>query len=127
LPSLTTAKPCTGLPRRRRLRLVVANGSVAAKLTVPAAAGDTASADAPSFVNDVLPVLSKAGCNSGACHAKPAGQSGFKLSVFAYDPKADYRAIVREVRGRRISAAAPEDSLLLKKPTMAVEHGGGGG
>jgi WD40 repeat protein len=103
----------------------VANGTVEAKLTVPPAAGAAAPADAPSFVNDVLPVLSKAGCNSGACHAKPAGQSGFKLSVFAYDPKADYRAIVREIRGRRISPDAPTDSLVLKKPTMAVEHGGG--
>jgi WD40 repeat protein/mono/diheme cytochrome c family protein len=81
--------------------------------------------DAVSFTNDVLPVLSKAGCNAGACHAKPAGQSGFKLSVFAYDPRSDHRAITKEVRGRRVFPAAPAESLLLKKPTMAVEHGGG--
>src|ERR1700704_5248904 len=55
-----------------------------------------------SFINDVLPVLSKAGCNAGSCHAKPEGQNGFKLSVFAYDPKSDYRAIVKGDRGRRI-------------------------
>jgi hypothetical protein len=78
-----------------------------------------------SFPNDVLPVLSHAGCNAGACHAKPAGQAGFKLSVFAYDPKADYRAIVKDVHGRRVFPAAPEESLILKKPTMALEHGGG--
>src|SRR4051812_44683072 len=46
-----------------------------------------------TFLNDVLPVLSKAGCNSGSCHAKAEGQNGFKLSVFAYDPKSDYRQI----------------------------------
>ena len=81
--------------------------------------------DALSFPNDVLPVLSKAGCNAGACHAKPEGQAGFKLSVFAYDPKSDYAAIVNGARGRRVFPGAPEESLLLKKPTMAVEHGGG--
>ena len=78
-----------------------------------------------SFVNDVMPLISRAGCNAGACHAKPAGQSGFKLSVFAYDPKSDYRSIVQENRGRRVFPSAPEESLVLKKPTMAVEHGGG--
>jgi hypothetical protein len=78
-----------------------------------------------SFVNDVMPLISRAGCNAGACHAKPAGQSGFKLSVFAYDPKSDYRSVVKENRGRRVFPSAPEESLVLKKPTMTVEHGGG--
>jgi hypothetical protein len=91
------------------------------------AAVPVAADDAPTlnFANDVLPLLSRAGCNAGACHAKPAGQGGFKLSVFAYDPKSDYRAIVKDGRGRRVFPAAPEESLLLKKPTMTVEHGGG--
>jgi len=78
-----------------------------------------------SFVSDVLPVLSRLGCNAGSCHAKPHGQSGFKLSVFAFDPKSDYRQIVKDVRGRRVFPADPEASLLLLKPTQAVEHGGG--
>ncbi|MGV3771649.1 MAG: DUF1549 and DUF1553 domain-containing protein [Verrucomicrobiales bacterium] len=78
-----------------------------------------------SFVRDVLPVLSKAGCNAGKCHAKPEGQNGFKLSVFAYDPASDYEQIVRAARGRRVFPGAPEASLLLLKPTMAVNHGGG--
>ncbi|GDY22789.1 S-layer protein [Verrucomicrobiota bacterium] len=78
-----------------------------------------------SFVNDILPVLSRAGCNAGSCHAKPDGQAGFKLSVFAYDPKADYDFILKHARGRRVSPAAPEESLLLRKPTMDVQHGGG--
>jgi hypothetical protein len=84
------------------------------------------STEAPiSFVNDVMPVITRLGCNAGACHAKPAGQNGFKLSVFGYDPKSDYRAIVKDERGRRIFPAAPEESLILRKPTLAVEHGGG--
>ena len=78
-----------------------------------------------SFINDVLPVLSKAGCNAGACHAKPQGQNGFKLSVFAYDPQSDYTSIVKASRGRRVSPANPAGSLLLQKPTMALAHGGG--
>jgi hypothetical protein len=79
----------------------------------------------PSFVRDVLPMMAKAGCMAGSCHAKADGQNGFKLSVFNYDPKADYAEIVKEARGRRVFPSAPEESLLLLKPTMAVEHGGG--
>lgn len=78
-----------------------------------------------SFANEVLPALSKAGCNGGSCHSKPEGQGGFKLSVFAYDPKADHEAIVKSSRGRRIFPGSPSSSLLLLKPTMAVNHGGG--
>ncbi|MDB5304409.1 MAG: Protein of unknown function (DUF1553)/Protein of unknown function [Phycisphaerales bacterium] len=91
------------------------------KVTVTA----PANGEGISFVNDVLPVLSRAGCNAGACHAKPDGQNGFKLSVFAFDPRSDYRAIVAGDRGRRVFPAAPEESLLLRKPTNAVKHGGG--
>ena len=78
-----------------------------------------------SFLRDVLPALSKAGCNGGACHAKPEGQNGFRLSVFSYDPEADYAEIVKENRGRRIFPAAPDESLIIKKPTTALPHEGG--
>lgn len=78
-----------------------------------------------SFTNDVMPVLMKAGCASGNCHAKPEGQNNFKLSVFGYDPAHDYREIVQDDRGRRLFPAAPEESLLLKKATGAVPHEGG--
>ena len=78
-----------------------------------------------SFVRDVLPALSKAGCNAGACHAKPEGQNGFKLSVFSYDPKSDYGEIVNDVRGWRVFPAGPEASLLLQKPTASIPHEGG--
>ncbi len=78
-----------------------------------------------SFLDDVLPVLSKAGCSGSRCHSKPQGQNGFKLSVFAYDPQADYFEIVSKARGRRVFPAAPEESLILKKPTLALPHEGG--
>ncbi|HUF63012.1 MAG TPA: DUF1549 and DUF1553 domain-containing protein [Verrucomicrobiales bacterium] len=77
------------------------------------------------FHRHVLPALSKAGCNSGACHGALAGKGGFRLSLRAYDPEADYRAITREARGRRIEPADPGRSLLLAKPTTAVRHKGG--
>ncbi|MEQ8786631.1 MAG: DUF1549 and DUF1553 domain-containing protein [Pirellulaceae bacterium] len=78
-----------------------------------------------SFTNDVLPLLSKHGCNSGQCHGKAIGQNGFKLSLYGFDPAADYAALVHESRGRRVSPAAPEQSLLLLKATGSLAHGGG--
>ncbi len=78
-----------------------------------------------SFVRDILPTLSRAGCNGGSCHAKPNGQNSFELSVFAYDPKSDYDEIVSDARGRRIFPAFPPESLILQKATQAVPHKGG--
>ncbi len=77
------------------------------------------------FANDVVPVLSKLGCNSGGCHGKASGQNGFKLSVFGFDPEADYNALVKEARGRRVFPASPADSLLIAKPSGRIPHGGG--
>lgn len=77
------------------------------------------------FVNDVMPLLSRYGCNGGGCHGRASGQNGFKLSVFGFDPAADRDALVKEARGRRVFAAAPESSLLLLKATGRVPHGGG--
>ncbi len=78
-----------------------------------------------SFSGHVLPILSKAGCNAGACHAAQYGQAGFKLSVFGYAPLEDYEAITRDRAGRRLSVIVPEESLLLRKPTRMLPHGGG--
>ncbi len=78
-----------------------------------------------TFVNDITPILSRSGCNSSTCHAKAGGQNGFKLSIFGYDPDADLAALVREGHGRRISVATPDQSLLLRKATGAMPHGGG--
>ena len=94
-------------------------------IDVPVVVASNTAPPAISFVRDVLPALSKAGCNAGACHAKPEGQNGFKLSVFSYDPKSDYAEIVNDVRGRRVFPAAPEASLLLQKPTAMIPHEGG--
>jgi hypothetical protein len=73
----------------------------------------------------VLPVLTKNGCNSGQCHGAAIGRGGFKLSLLGYDPDADYDAIVHEYEGRRVNRTRPEASLLLRKPTLGVAHGGG--
>jgi len=98
-----------------------ANVAAAAAQLAPAAPAAPA-----SFVNDVMPILTKAGCNSGACHAKAGlGQNGFRLSVLGFEPAEDYEHIVYEARGRRISVAAPDESLLLLKATARVPHGGG--
>ncbi|MBP90026.1 MAG: S-layer related protein (Precursor) [Planctomycetaceae bacterium] len=80
---------------------------------------------AASFRDHVIPVLTKAGCNQGACHASQFGKGGFKLSVFGFDGEADYAAIARDLSQRRISPIRASDSLLLKKSTMQVTHGGG--
>jgi len=78
------------------------------------------------FVNDVAPILTKASCNSGGCHAKAGnGQNGFRLSLLGFEPQEDYEHIVKEGHGRRVFPAAPEQSLLLLKASNTVPHGGG--
>lgn len=88
-------------------------------------AGESQSPDRVSFRNDVLPVLSKLGCNSGACHGALAGKGGFRLSLRGFDPAGDYFNIVKQSRGRRIEFSEPARSLFLTKPTGAVPHKGG--
>ena len=77
------------------------------------------------FTQDILPILNKAGCAAGACHASQFGKGGFKLSIFGFDPQADFRAIARASRGRRLNFGSPKFSLLMAKPAMQVPHGGG--
>lgn len=79
-----------------------------------------------SFVNDIAPILTKADCNTGACHAKAiTGQRGFRLSLLGFETEEDYEHIVKEGRGRRVFPPAPEQSLLLLKAANIVPHGGG--
>ena len=78
-----------------------------------------------SFVNDVIPILTKAGCNSGGCHGKSTGQNGFSLSLLGFEPDHDYDALVNEGRGRRLFPAAPDQSLFLRKAIGQPAHGGG--
>src|SRR5262245_19060891 len=94
-------------------------------LALPATAG-TQGASAPVyFESDVEPILTRFGCNAGACHGKQRGQNGFQLSLLGFDRDFDYAALTKEARGRRIFPAAPEHSLLLRKPTAQMPHGGG--
>ena len=106
-------RPCLIAPALLALALVAADS--------PAPADRTS----PSFVNDVVPVLTRLGCNSGGCHGKLAGQGGFKLSLRGYAPELDHLAITRDARGRRIAKSRPRESLLLAKPLMRVPHQGG--
>jgi hypothetical protein len=78
-----------------------------------------------NFANQVVPVFTKLGCNSGGCHGKASGQNGFKLSLLGFEPEVDYNALVKEGRGRRLFPASPDNSLLLLKASGAVAHGGG--
>ena len=78
-----------------------------------------------SFEQQIIPLLTKASCNSGGCHGKNEGQNGFKLSVFGFDPFADYQSLVMEGRGRRVFAASPDNSLLVAKASARIPHGGG--
>lgn len=105
-------------------RFLSANGiALIAALTMTAAAfGDSGK---PSFRQDVLPVLTKMGCNAGSCHGKLAGQNGFKLSLRAYAPEWDYEWLTQDLSSRRINFAEPDRSLLIQKPLGNVPHEGG--
>ena len=82
-------------------------------------------AELPDFETRVLPVLTKAGCNSGACHGAAIGRGGFKLSLLGYDSQADFDSMVNEFEGRRVNRAHPAKSLVLRKPSMDLDHEGG--
>ncbi|HVX61729.1 MAG TPA: DUF1549 domain-containing protein [Pirellulales bacterium] len=100
-----------------------------------AACGAEASSDATTaappgtptvkFELDVMPILTKAACNSGPCHGKARGQNGFQLSLLGFDPEFDYASLVKDARGRRLFPAAPDNSLLLRKAAARLPHGGG--
>jgi len=78
-----------------------------------------------NFGNQIVPIFTKLGCNSGGCHGKASGQNGFKLSLLGFEPEVDYNALVKEGRGRRLLPAAPDYSLLLLKASGKMAHGGG--
>ncbi len=80
------------------------------------------------FRNDVMPVLTKAGCNTGKCHGAVSGKDGFRLSLFGYDPEGDHFRIIREVVGRRVNLAAREDKGPVRgqqSPSWRGMHIGG--
>ncbi|MDE0818965.1 MAG: DUF1549 domain-containing protein, partial [Pirellulaceae bacterium] len=80
---------------------------------------------AVDFQSEVLPMLTRAGCNAGACHGSAAGRGGFHLSLLGSNPVRDFAAITSEFKGRRLNLKHPGESLILKKPTGYVDHGGG--
>src|SRR5579872_5756032 len=115
--------------RKRAAHLVlIVSAAATASATALRADGPPASIDAPrrfNFENDIVPILSRFGCNASGCHGKAEGQNGFKLSVFGFDPLADYAALTQEGRGRRVLASFPDRSLVLAKASGGVPHGGG--
>ncbi len=123
--------PAVGIDGRGRIvpradgpaEVAVRVGSVEARVPVT-----VAHAGAPrvvSFGQEVVPALTRLGCNMGACHGSQYGKGGFKLSLLGFEPADDFAAIVKGAEGRRVDPSAPEESLLLLKPTMALDHGGG--
>ncbi len=111
-------------PGAATVRAATADGSATAQAEVTVAAIE-AGGRPWDFAADVVPILTKAGCNTGGCHGKADGQNGFHLSLFGYDPAGDHRAITRGDGGRRVVSLDPEASLLLAKASGRVPHGGG--
>ena len=103
-------------------KVIVTVSGVSAELPV-----EVKGMEAPpvSFVRDVMPLLSHAGCNNGTCHGAAKGKNGFKLSLRGYDPDFDYELLIEDISGRRFNRAFPEQSLMLLKPTSEVPHKGG--
>ncbi len=100
-----------------------ADGGLSAATTATAA--HMATDVSVNFPNQIVPIFTKLGCNSGGCHGKASGQNGFRLSLLGFEPAEDYEHLVMEGHGRRLFPAAPERSLLLLKATGTVPHGGG--
>lgn len=94
-------------------------------VSVPVAVAGLAAPHESSFVRDVMPVMSKLGCNAGTCHGSDQGKNGFKLSLRGYDPEFDHQALTDDLAGRRFNRSAPEQSLMLLKPAGGVPHVGG--
>src|ERR1035438_6268698 len=126
-----TAPTAAKVSERGQVR-PVADGSGEIKLTFDGKSGSIpvmiSGQKAPyevSFVRDVMPTLSRMGCNLGTCHGSQQGKNGFQLSLRGYDPVFDHRALVDDIGSRRFNRAAPERSLMLLKPTGVVPHVGG--
>ncbi len=113
---------CTAL-RVGQTEIVVQVGSQS--IVVPVKVKAEKSTASPSFLNEVVPLFTRLGCNQGACHGKNAGQNGFRLSLRGYAPEWDHEGLTREFQGRRISLAQPEESIVLLKGQGLAPHEGG--
>ncbi len=98
-------------------------GGVTSKISVKVSG--MANGRSVDFSTEIVPLLSRFGCNAGGCHGKQNGQNGFQLSLFGFDTEFDYSALVKEARGRRVTVSNASNSLLLRKAAGAVPHGGG--
>ena len=101
-------------------RVTTKSGQGSAEITVD---GDTHRQW--DFAQDISPILTRAGCNTGGCHGRGEGQNGFHLSLFGYDPEGDHRTLTRDLGERRLSLIRPESSLFLAKATGVIPHVGG--
>jgi len=95
------------------------------KASVPATVKNVALDSPVSFNREIMPILTKAGCNGGGCHGAQFGKGGFKLSLFGFDPTFDHAQMVQSSEGRRLVLSDPDRSILLAKPALVMEHGGG--
>lgn len=96
-------------------------------LSLATALAKPQSLDTPSveFDYEVLPILTRTGCNAGSCHGAAVGRGGFHLSLWGSNPQEDHLEIAREFEGRRLNIKQPVESLFLKKPTGTIDHEGG--
>ncbi|HET6246472.1 MAG TPA: DUF1549 and DUF1553 domain-containing protein [Tepidisphaeraceae bacterium] len=94
-------------------------------VTVPVVVKDATVTRPISFRLDVMPIFLRSGCNVGGCHGAARGRDGFRLSLFGFEPAADYNSLTRQITSRRIDLALPEESLVLTKATGKVPHTGG--
>ena len=94
-------------------------------VTIPVSVSNVKNDPEISFKNDLIPILSKVGCNAGSCHGSARGKDGFRLSLYGFDPDGDYFRLTREMPGRRIDLAFPDSCLLVAKATGDVSHSGG--
>jgi len=116
----------SGIVRGRHDGTTLLTGTVRGRsVRVPVVVSGFAKPAAPRFLTDVEPILTKEGCNMGACHGAASGKGGFKLSLLGYDPDTDFLAIARQKTGGRVAPVQPDQSLLLLKPTLKVVHRGG--
>jgi len=130
--TFTSSNPKVAVIEEGRVRAI---GNGQATITAKSADGKLATAlvkvakadtlDPPSFRNEIIPILTRQGCNSGACHGALAGKGGFKLSLRGYDPDTDHFVLTRQASARRVDRSAPEKSLVLQKAARVLPHGGG--
>jgi hypothetical protein len=124
-PAVVTVSPAGRLLAEGNGKATVTACVGGVEHAIPVTVEGVAAKPAVRFSEQVLPIISKAGCNAGACHGSQFGKGGFKLSVFAFDPAADHYNITRDNLARRVDLVDPTRSLFLLKPTGSVSHGGG--